>query len=99
VHSTGHKSRLNRFEEENTSHKFGSKPYAQEELVAEIGAGFLCAEAGIFQAVEEDTAAYVANWLTKLENDQKLIVYAASKAAKAVDYILGSAEPQTEEAK
>jgi antirestriction protein ArdC len=100
VHATGHKSRLNRFEEENTSHKFGSRSYAQEELVAEMGAGFLCADVGIFQAVEENTAAYIASWLTKLANDKKLVVYAAGKAQKAVDYIRGSAETAcTEEAK
>jgi antirestriction protein ArdC len=90
VHSTGHKSRLNRFEEENTSHKFGSQSYAKEELVAEMGAGFLCAESGIFQEVEENSAAYIANWLTKLANDKKLVVYAAGKAQKAMDYITGS---------
>ena len=99
VHSTGHKSRLNRFEEENTSHKFGSRSYAQEELVAEMGAGFLCAECGIFQAVEENAAAYIASWLSKLANERTLVVHAAGKAAKAFDYIIGPAEPQTEDAK
>jgi antirestriction protein ArdC len=92
VHATGHKSRLNRFEVENTSHKFGSRSYAQEELVAEMGAGFLCAECGIFQAVEENTAAYIASWLAKLANDKKLVVYTAGKAQNAADYIRGSAE-------
>ena len=46
VHSTGHPSRLDRFAQENNYHKFGSEVYAQEELVAEIGAGFLCSEVG-----------------------------------------------------
>lgn len=89
VHSTGHASRLNRFEEDGCTHKFGSKSYANEELVAELGAGFLSAEAGIFQQVEDDTAAYIASWIAKLQNDKTLIVKAAGKAQKACDYILG----------
>jgi hypothetical protein len=89
VHSTGHNSRLNRFIEDGCNHKFGSKSYANEELVAELGAGFLSAEAGIFQQVEDDTAAYIASWIARLQNDKTLIVKAAGKAQKAVDYILG----------
>jgi antirestriction protein ArdC len=96
VHSTGHKSRLNRFEEENNTHKFGSKTYAQEELVAEMGAGFLCAECGIFQEVEDNTASYIANWLTRLENDKTLVVKAARKAQKAVNFITGTEEQKGE---
>jgi antirestriction protein ArdC len=88
VHSTGHASRLNREREMGGWHAFGSKTYAQEELVAEMGAGFLCAECGIFQDVEDNTAAYIANWLTRLENDKTLVVKAAAKAQHAVEYIL-----------
>lgn len=94
THATGHKSRLDRMEGDTAWCKFGSKPYANEELVAECGAAMLCAEAGIFQETEENSAAYIANWLTKLENDNRLVVHAAAKAQKAADWILNNhAEP------
>ena len=90
VHSTGHKSRLDRFEEDGCNHHFGSKSYAQEELVAEMGAAMLCEEVGIFQQIEENSAAYIASWLDKLANDKTLVVKAAGKAQKAADYILNA---------
>lgn len=99
VHSTGHAKRLNRFAEEGTTHEFGSKSYAAEELVAEIGAAFLCAKAGIFQALEENAAAYIASWLGKLRNDKTLVVRAAGKAQKAAAWILNekaATEPESE---
>lgn len=96
VHSTGHKSRLDRMEGDTAWHRFGSKPYANEELVAEMGAGFLCAECGIFQEVEDNTAAYIANWLTRLENDKTLVVKAAGKAQEAVNFVLGT-QPERKE--
>jgi antirestriction protein ArdC len=94
VHSTGHASRLNRFQQDPCNHHFGSKSYACEELVAEMGAAMLCAESGIFQEIEENSAAYIANWLTKLENDNRLVVHAAAKAQRAADFILNRAERQ-----
>jgi antirestriction protein ArdC len=96
THSTGHASRLNRFQQDACNHHFGSKSYACEELVAEMGAAMLCAESGIFQETEENSAAYMANWLTKLSNDNKLVVHAAAKAQKAADYILNRAEQHSE---
>jgi len=69
----GTKSPLNRFEEDGCTHKFGAKAYASEELIAEMGAAFL-------QQVEENTSAYIANWLAKLKNDKTLVVKAAGKA-------------------
>lgn len=85
VHSTGHKSRLDR----DLSGKFGTGPYAGEELVAEIGAAMLCAVSGVSAEVET-SAAYVANWRQALSDDPQLIVQAAAKAQKAADYILGT---------
>jgi antirestriction protein ArdC len=90
VHSSGHASRMNRFVEEGCTHHFGSNSYAKEELVAEMGSAMLCEEAGIFEQTEDDTAGYIANWLTQLANDNKLVVHAAGKAQKATDYILGN---------
>ena len=92
IHATGHASRLSRFQQDGCNHHFGSKSYACEELVAEMGAAFLMSECSLFQDSEENTAAYIANWLTKLENDNKLVVHAAGKAQKAADYILGRIE-------
>ena len=85
THSTGHESRLNRFE----SGGFGSDPYAREELVAELGAAFLCGHAGIQGVVEENSAAYLNGWLKVLKADKKLIAGAAAAAQKAADLVLG----------
>ena len=85
VHSTGHKSRLNR----NLVNGFGSDLYSKEELIAEIGNAFLCSEAGILKNTIDNSTAYIQSWISKLKNDPKLIVSASGKATKAVDYILG----------
>jgi antirestriction protein ArdC len=68
---------------------FGSPVYSQEELIAEMGAAFLCAEVGISPAVIENQAAYVAGWLAKLHNERRLLVHAAAQAQRAADFILG----------
>jgi antirestriction protein ArdC len=84
VHSTGHHSRLNR----PLGDSFGSTGYSREELIAEMGAAFLCAECGIAQETEDNAASYVASWLRVLKNDPKAVVTAAGKAQKASDFIL-----------
>ena len=87
THSTGHSSRLNR----NVDLKlaaFGSSDYSREELVAEMGAAFLCGETGILDAQIGQSAAYIAGWLKALKNDRKMVVTAAAQAQKAVDFIL-----------
>jgi len=86
-HATGHPKRLNR-KSITEAAPFGSPIYATEELVAEMSAAYLCAEAGISSAVIENQAAYVAGWLKKLRDDRKLVVHAAAQAQKAADYIL-----------
>lgn len=87
IHSTGHQKRLNRPElmEKNC---YGSIDYSKEELVAEMGAAFLCSKAGIDNTLE-NSAAYIQGFLRKLksQNNQKWIVEAGSKAQKAVNYI------------
>jgi antirestriction protein ArdC len=95
VHSTGHKSRLNREELEGMSF-FGDEKYSKEELTAEIGASFLCAEIRIDTLnVLNSSASYIQSWLRKLKDDKTLIMKASSKAQKAVDFILGiSYEPK-----
>lgn len=86
-HATGHQSRLNRKELMASSH-FGGRDYSLEELVAELCAAFLCAEAGIDQLVLENQAAYLQGWLEKLQKDPSAFVTAAARAQKAADFIL-----------
>lgn len=87
-HSTGHHSRLDRSGVASTSF-FGSHEYSKEELVAEMTAAFLSAEAGILMGTIENSAAYIASWLKRLKGDPKMFVQAAGEAQKAADLILG----------
>lgn len=98
THSTGHDSRLARKGVAGSDGEwsaFGSTPYAKEELVAEMGAAFLCGQAGIVDVTIQNSAAYVASWLERLKDDNKLVVMAAAQAQKASDFILGN-EQSTE---
>lgn len=83
VHWSGAKHRLNR----DLSDRFGSKSYAAEELVAELGAAFLCSELGISQDVHLDHAQYLASWLELLKSDSRAIFTAAARASDAVQYL------------
>lgn len=88
THSTGHETRLNR-EGITGLNPFGSPDYSKEELIAEMGASFLCAHAGIdTKPVSQNSAAYLQGWLNVLKADKKLIFKAAAAAQKAADYIL-----------
>jgi antirestriction protein ArdC len=87
VHSTGAEKRLAR-ESITAAAAFGSATYSKEELIAEMGSAYLCAEAGISTAVINNQAAYVAGWLKKLRDDRKLLIHAAAQAQHAADYIL-----------
>ncbi len=95
VHSTGHEKRLSRATIRE-SNGFGSDPYCREELVAEMGAAFLCGEAEIVERIVENSAAYIQNWLTRLQNDKTLIVQAAAQAQKAADFILNRTFAESE---
>ncbi len=88
VHSTGASSRLDREGITKLDH-FGSHQYTKEELVAECGCAFLCGEAGILDTTFDNSAAYIAGWVKKLQSEPKWIVQAGGEASKAVDYILG----------
>lgn len=90
IHSTGHPSRLSRLGITNPI-IFGSHTYAKEELVAEMGASFLCGRAGIENKVIENSAAYIDNWMRRIRKDHALVVQAASQAQKAADYVLARA--------
>lgn len=86
-HSTGHETRLKR-KGIMDAIIFGSGDYSREELVAEMTACFLCAEAGIAPLTVENSASYLASWLKVLKEDCKAVVIAAAQAQKASDYIL-----------
>ena len=87
VHSTGHRKRLDRHSK-FPDHKFGSRDYSQEELIAEMGAAYLCGITGIENKTIDNSASYIHSWLSKLKSDNKFIIQAASHAQRAVDYIL-----------
>ena len=85
THWTGHKSRLDR----DLKNRFGARDYAAEELVAELGAAFLCAEFGFDGDVRN--AGYIATWIELLKADKRAFFTACSKASKAADYLRGLA--------
>ena len=66
---------------------WGDAGYAMEELVAELGSAFLCADLDLTPEVREDHAAYIANWLEVLKNDKRAIFSAAAHAQKAADFL------------
>jgi antirestriction protein ArdC len=88
VHATGAKSRLDR----DLSGRFSSEAYAVEELVAELGAAFLCADLGLSQEPRLDHAGYIESWLKVLRGDTRAIFTAAGKAQAAVDWLHGRQE-------
>ncbi|MEM7682954.1 MAG: zincin-like metallopeptidase domain-containing protein, partial [Planctomycetota bacterium] len=88
AHATGHSTRLNRGLDEQPP-PFGSPDYSKEELIAEMGAAFLCAVAGISPATIELSAAYIDGWRRKLKDNKKLLVQAAGQGQRAADHILG----------
>ena len=83
THWTGIESRCNR----QFGKRFGDDAYAVEELVAELGAAFLCADLGITPEPREDHAAYLASWLRVLRADTRAIFTAAAHAQRAVEYL------------
>ena len=86
THWTKHPSRVAR---EFGPKRFGDEGYAQEELVAEIGAAFLCCDLGITPEIREDHAAYLDHWLKVLKADKRAIFQAAAHAQRAVDFLHG----------
>lgn len=89
VHSTGHKTRLNRFECEDSA-SFGSKSYSKEELVAEIGAAAILHELGMeTPETFRNSTSYVQGWSEKLRADPRLFISATARAEKAVRMIFG----------
>ena len=83
THWTGAETRCDR----NLKGRFGDPKYAFEELVAEMGAAFLCADYGIQGELRH--AGYIQSWLKALRDDSKAIFKAAALAQKSADYVNG----------
>lgn len=88
THSTGHPTRLDRPLVGRNHHSVDK--YSKEELVAEIGSAFLCAEADIIDRTIDNSAAYCEHWIKALKADHNLIISAASRANKAYDFVLNN---------
>lgn len=84
THWTRHPGRLDR---DFGRRQWGDEGYAQEELVAELGAAFMCAELELATEPREESASYIANWLEVLKNDARFIFQAAAHAQRAADYL------------
>ena len=83
THWTSHPTR----EARELGKRFGDKAYAVEELIAELGSAFLCADLGITPEVRQDHAAYLASWLRVLNADSRAIFTAAAQAQRAADHL------------
>jgi antirestriction protein ArdC len=89
VHWSGHPTRCNR----DLKGRFGTEAYAMEELVAELGSAFLCAQLGLTPELRPDYAQYVGSWIKCLKYDPKAIFTASSMASKAVQWLNVAARP------
>ena len=100
THSTGHWTRLGRFKESGLVAAFGGEDYSKEELIAELGAAALCGKCGVENRDSfRNSAAYLKGWTEAIQGNPDMIVAAAGKADKAVDFILnGRAADSGEEA-
>lgn len=83
THWTGHANRCAR----DFSGRFGDDAYAMEELVADLGAAFLCSDLGITSTPRPDHASYLASWLKVLKDDNRAIFTAAAKASEATGFL------------
>lgn len=83
THWTSADARCNR----ELGKRFGDAAYAMEELIAELGAAFLCAELGITATPRADHAGYIAHWLDVMKSDKRAIFAAAARASEAVTYL------------
>jgi len=87
VHATGHTKRLNRFESYKEFNDSDMNNYSKEELVAELGAAYLCCAANLKNDLD-NSAAYLKGWCSRLKENTSWIVWASKRAETAADYIL-----------
>ena len=91
THWTRHASRLDR---EFGRKRWGDAGYAAEELVAELGSAFLCADLGVTAETRDDHSSYLASWLDVLKSDNRAIFTASAHAQRAADYLHGLQQRQ-----
>lgn len=84
THWTAHRSRLNR----ELGKRFGDHQYSAEELIAELGSAFICAELGISPQPRLDHAQYLKHWLAMMKADSRAIFTAAARAQDAVNHLI-----------
>lgn len=94
VHWTGHRDRMHR----DLTGRFGSHAHGAEELVAELGAAFWCAQFSLEQATRHDHAAYLGDWFALLRADTRALVAACGHAQRAVDFLNNAAGQSSSEA-
>lgn len=95
AHEASHWTRhANRLDRDFGRKRFGDDGYAREELVAELGAAFLCADLGLRLEDRTDHAAYIGHWLSVLKEDKRAIFSAAAYAQRAADYLAGFSRKQ-----
>jgi antirestriction protein ArdC len=95
THRTGHPSRLNR----DLTGRFGSDAYAVEELIAELGAAYWCAQAGLSPAARHDHASYLRHWVRVLREQPRVLLTVTARAQAALDHLnrdAGTAPPPAE---
>lgn len=90
IHATGHKKRLDR----DFTAKFSTEARAREELVAELGSAFLCADLCVTPHLRDDHAQYLSHWLSIMKGDAKAIFTAAAAANRAAEYLHGLQAPR-----
>lgn len=83
VHRTGHPSRLNR----TFGLAAGDPDYAVEELVAEFGTLFICAELGLDLEMREDHIPYMGHWAERIKADYRVLFNAAAQGQRAADFL------------
>ena len=91
THWTKHEKRLAR---DFGRKRFGDEGYAMEELVAELGAAFVCADLALTPAPRAEHAAYIPSWLKALKDDKRAILAAAAHAQRAADYLARFSTPE-----
>jgi len=90
IHWTGHENRLDRFKKSNRL-KGGRVHRAEEELVAEMGAAYLCPYLGVRNEIQHPE--YIASWIGVLKSSggrgsNHPLVKASKQASDASKYLI-----------
>jgi len=91
IHSTGHKTRLNRFKDSTKNTSYKNEDYATEEVITELATAFLCAELGVTSTINNHVS-YVASYLKQLKSDPNWILKASAQASTAFQFFKDNAK-------